>query len=208
MKDMIEKMNEYAFLNEKPTYYRVKKDLSIEYIEPSFVLELAYFGEDNLAKIESSKCVIKKNKKIKRNTKLEKEIIVDRLFRGLINRDKYHILTLANELMLRDKNILFDILYKLSYIAEDENKLIKTYLFEYITDKVGYNEYLLKNLINYFVTSSPRYMDMNDKVQMKYFYEKVSKLYILIYNRKYETKLDIKGNDNLSDVKKIIFNKL
>lgn len=208
MKNLIEKMNEYIFKNEKPTYYRVKNNLTVEKIEPSFVFELIFFDEVDMAENVSKECVITKEKKMKRQTKLDTKTISDRLFRSLVNKDKYHSFFLANELMLKDKNILFDILYKLSYMAEDENKLIKTYLFEHITKNIGYREYILKNLIGYFTHSCPKYMDINDKKQMKYFYSTVSKLYVRIYNEKYEDKLDFEGSSDLSCEKKTIYNKL
>lgn len=208
MKNLIEKMDKYILKNELPTYYRVKKDLTVDIKEPSFVFELLFFGEDKMADSISKDCVLLKPKKIKRQTKLDTDTISDRLFRSLVNKDKYHCLFLANELMLRDKNILFDILYKLSYMAEDENKLIKTYLFEHITKNIGYKDYILKNLIGYFIHSCPKYMDINDKNQMKYFYSTVSKLYVKIYNEKYENKLNFEGRKNLSCAKQAIYNKL
>lgn len=208
MKDLINQLEKYILKNEKPTYYRVKDDLTVENIEPSFVFELIFFNEYGLANEISKDCVVKKQKAVKRKTKLLTDEISDRLFRGLVNKDKYHSFELANELMLKDKKKLFDILYKLSYIAEDENKLIKTYLFELICNNIGYKDYILKNLIGYFSYSCSKYMNLNDKKQMKYFYSTVSCLYVYIYNKKYENKLDIEGKKNISKVKKVIYNKL
>ena len=49
MKNLKQIMQKYILKNEKPTYYRVKKDLTVEILEPSYIFELIYFGEQELA---------------------------------------------------------------------------------------------------------------------------------------------------------------
>lgn len=65
MKNLIEKMDKYILKNELPTYYRVKKDLTVDIKEPSFVFELLFFGEDKMADSMSKDCVLLKPKKLK-----------------------------------------------------------------------------------------------------------------------------------------------
>lgn len=204
MKNLKQIMQKYILKNEKPTYYRIKKDLTVEVLEPSYIFELIYFGEQELAEKNQKDCVVKKYKKIKRLTKLDTDTIYDRLFRSLVNTDKYHSLQLANELMIRDPKTLLQLLYDLSYISCDENKLIKTYLFECISNEIGYEEFLLRNLIGYFTYSYPGYVGAEQK---KLFLKNASALYVLIYTKKFG-KLDILGNDNMSIEKKSIYKNL
>ena len=68
-------MEKYILKNEKDIYYRINKDLSVENIEPSFVFELIYFNEFDIAEEESKKCVKKKYKKLNRMVNLSTEII-------------------------------------------------------------------------------------------------------------------------------------
>lgn len=201
--------------NSKATYYRFKNN-KIENFEPSFILELNYFSKiysDSIIKEaiikEYDKLIVDKPIKLKRQANLDIKTIQDRLLRGLFNRDKYQCFKLAHELMLRDKTKLFDILYRLSFIAEDENKLIKTYLFEYITQNSEYDYLILNNLIKYFISSCPKYMDMNDTKQIKYFESIITKLYILVYNKKCDEygydKINISGISELSYSKQVIY---
>lgn len=205
-------IDEIKLRNNKATYYRVKKDLSVEYIEPSFVYEMIYFNNADLLNEELEKVIIEKDKKIKRRSKLDIDTLKDRLFRSLVNKDKYHTVELANELYLRDKNLLLDILYKLSFISNDENKIIKTYLFELMDIKYGYNPYILKNLIIYFTKSVNSYVDFKDKKSIEYLENNVTALYELIYNKMYYRvekykikKLDIKASKKMSKIKEYIY---
>ena len=184
-------MQDYRFKNNKATYFRLKKDMQVSFIEPSFLFELIYFyniyKDDKIKKsIENTlkETVIEKDKKIKRSANLSLDELQDRLFRSLISNNKYQTLSLAHELMLRDKDILFDVLYRNSLLSLDENKLIKTYLFEYLMDKMGYNEYILKNLIIYFISSLYGYIDIKDENVIKYFITNTTKLYQYIYSKK------------------------
>lgn len=184
-------MQDYRLKNNKATYFRVKKDMQISFIEPSFLFELIYFYntykdekikksiEDTLKDI-----VIEKDKKIKRSANLSLDELQDRLFRSLISNNKYQTVSLAHELMLRDKDMLFDVLYRNSFLSLDENKLIKTYLFEYLMDKIPYNEYILKNLIIYFISSGYGYIDITDDKMLKYFSTNTTKLYQYVYGKK------------------------
>lgn len=183
---MMELLKKYDFNNAKPTYYRLKLNdgiVDIEYIEPSFVYELAYIyslnNEDEYIKsleLELSNVIKEKEIKINRRSSMDTKKLQERVFRSLVNRTKAQTLELCNELMLRDVNLLLDILYPLSLVAEDENKLIKTYLFEILTKEVGYNPYILKNLVGYFLSSCNKYQ----KEQIK----KSTKLYKHIYKLK------------------------
>lgn len=208
MKNQLSKIEEYKNYNNKAIYYRVKRNKKVEIIDPSFVFELIFFEKYEMLENELKLCYIQKDKKINRMTKLNIQTLEDRFFRSLVNKDKYHTLELANELILRDDKKFFNIMYELSYIAEDENKLIKTYLFEIMYKKIGYNVYILRNLIQYFISSCNKYMNVDDEKQMKYFYENVSKLYVLIYNIKNENKLNIQSKKEMSNIKEIIYNSL
>ncbi len=208
------KIEKYIYRNNKATYYRVKENLEVEYIEPSFVFEMIYLNNEKLLEQELKNVVIEKPKKIGRYSSLSLEEIYSRLFRSLVNRDKYHSVDLANELYLRDKNKLFELLYKLSFISEDENKLIKTYMFELMTKK-EYNPYILKNLIVYFTKSCPKYIDINNENNLDYFRKNVSKLYKYVYNVKKDTldkfnlkKIDLEPNKEMTEIKKYILSKL
>lgn len=207
MMKLSQQMEKYILKNEKDIYYRINKDLSVENIEPSFVFELIYFNEFDIAEEESKKCVKKKYKKLNRMVNLSTEIIYERLFKNLIHSNRY-CFDLANELIIRDKEKFFNLMYGLAYISEDENKLIKTYLFEIMYNDLGYREYLLKNLLDYFTHSCNKYMDITDKKQMEYFYSRVSALYVEIYNKKYKNNLEIPKETKLSKIKNIIYNKL
>lgn len=208
-------MKEYEYRNNKATYFRVKKDMNVEFIEPSFLFELIYFNETEMAKKQLLQVVVEKEKKIKRQANLSLDELKERLFRGLVNRDKYHVVNIANELMLRDKEALFDILYKLSFLSLDENKLIKTYLLEYMVESIGYKDYILKNVIMYFVKSSANYINLNNKNIKEFLENNVTKLYEYVYKKninrvksyKIEV-LNIKSNIKMSDEKEIILKHL
>ncbi len=208
-------IEKYIYQNNKATYYRVKENLKVEYLEPSFVFEMIYFKNEKLLKEELKNTVIEKPKKIGRYSSLKIEEIYSRLFRSLVNKDKYHSIDLANELYLRDKNKFFELLYKLSFISEDENKLIKTYMFEYLMNKIDYNPYILKNVIYYFIKSYSKYIDMSDKKQISYFNDNISELYIYIYNLKKDLLkqfnleiLDLKVSKEMTEIKKYLLKEL
>lgn len=168
-----------------------------------------------MAKKQLLQVVIEKEKKIKRQANLSLDELKDRLFRGLVNRDKYHVVNIANELMLRDKEALFDILYKLAFLSLDENKLIKTYLLEYMVESIGYKDYILKNVIMYFVKSCANYINLNNKNIKEFLENNVTKLYEYVYKKninrvesyKIEV-LNIKSNIKMSDEKEIILKHL
>lgn len=209
MKKQINNIELYYNFNNKPTYYRVKRNKAVEYIEPSFVFELLYFNEIELLQDELKSCYIEKEKKVYRHTNLSIEKLEDRLYRSLVNKDKYHTLELANELILRDAKKFFDIMYDLSFLAEDENKLIKTYLYELMFNNTEYNVNVLKNLIKYFTSSCNKYMLLDDESQKNYFYSNISPLYIYVYNIKSKEynrdKLNFSSEKNMSKVKETIY---
>ena len=130
-----------------------------------------------------------------------------------MNKDGIHTVRLGNELILRDGKVFFELIYKYSFISSDVNKLIKTYFFELIYKKSGYHIELLKNLINYFSSSSSEYLKFESSEYLAYFNkDKVDELYKSIYEKeceKYQIKrLDLSPNIKLSPEKELIFNYL
>lgn len=219
---VFDKVEKYRYRSNRDTYYKVNQDMTVVSYEPTFILELAYFSYAfNLKKIdkliEKSLLEIRaeKEKPIKRRTKIKKEILNEKLFKMLVNRRKENTVEYACELYLKDKSLLFDILYKLSFLSEDENKLIKTYLFEYICNNFSYDEFLLRNLAKYFISSCPKYMDYSNEKQLKYFSENRSSLYSYIYNKKIDLvkkynlkELKFKKTNEDNEIKKIILDLL
>ena len=57
----------------------------------------------------------------------EQEKLIDSFRRSILNNDSIHSVKLGNELLHRNKKEFFKILYNISLISIDENKLIKTY---------------------------------------------------------------------------------
>ena len=205
---------------EKRKYFKINMDLETVEREPSWVLELSflYYETENVEIISLinenlAECFKDKIKKIDRLSKYSMEEIKKRFWRALLNNDGIHTIRLGNELILRDEKAFFESVYKYSFISSDVNKLIKTYFFELIYKKSGYHIELLKNLINYFSSSSSEYLKFESSEYLAYFNkDKVDELYKSIYEKeceKYQIKrLDLSPNIKLSPEKELIFNYL
>ena len=200
---------------EKRKYLKVDDDLMIERREPSYIIELGYIyykykknGSLNAEKKLEIEEIIKKEslqtyksqeKKIERQSKIEIELLKERFWRTLLNQDKIHSLKLGNELVIRDAQIFFELMYKYSIISKDTNKLIKTYLCEIIYNDNGYSIELIKNIINYFVKSRNDYIYYDSVKEIKHFTEeRLDSLYNFIYHKIYDNKIkNSKINENV-----------
>mgnify|MGYP003390436428 CR=1 FL=1 len=198
---------------EKRKYLKVNDDLMIERREPSYIIELGYIyykykknGSLNdekkleieeIIKKESLQTYKSQEKKIERQSKIEIELLKERFWRTLLNQDKIHSLKLGNELVIRDAQIFFELMYKYSIISKDTNKLIKTYLCEIIYN--GYSIELIKNIINYFVKSRNDYIYYDSVKEIKHFTEeRLDSLYNFIYHKIYDNKIkNSKINENV-----------
>ncbi len=200
---------------EKRKYLKVNDDLMIERREPSYIIELGYIyykykknGSLNdekkleieeIIKKESLQTYKSQEKKIERQSKIEIELLKERFWRTLLNQDKIHSLKLGNELVIRDAQIFFELMYKYSIISKDTNKLIKTYLCEIIYSDNGYSIELIKNIINYFVKSRNDYIYYDSVKEIKHFTEeRLDSLYNFIYHKIYDNKIkNSKINENV-----------
>ena len=200
---------------EKRKYLKVNDDLMIERREPSYIIELGYIyykykknGSLNdekkleieeIIKKESLQTYKSQEKKIERQSKIEIELLKERFWRTLLNQDKIHSLKLGNELIIRDAQIFFELMYKYSIISNDTNKLIKTYLCETIYNDNGYSIELIKNIINYFVKSRNDYIYYDSVKEIKHFTEeRLDSLYNFIYHKIYDNKIkNSKINENV-----------
>ena len=196
-------------------YLKVNDDLMIERREPSYIIELGYIyykykknGSLNdekkleieeIIKKESLQTYKSQEKKIERQSKIEIELLKERFWRTLLNQDKIHSLKLGNELVIRDAQIFFELMYKYSIISKDTNKLIKTYLCEIIYNDNGYSIELIKNIINYFVKSRNDYIYYDSVKEIKHFTEeRLDSLYNFIYHKIYDNKIkNSKINENV-----------
>lgn len=204
--NIVEFIKKYKNKFEKRKYFLINKDYKIEKREPSFIIELAnlYFEkkDNDIIKIishEFEKTYVEKDKKLDRMSKFEKSKLIESFRRALINQDKIHSVKLGNELLLRDRHEFFRILYNISLISQDCNKLVKTYFIEKVVEKVyklngeSFNKNceiikeIVKNVINYFVKSENIYLDYDSESEIQNFIEnKVDKLYMKIYNKIYD----------------------
>lgn len=204
--NIVEFIKKYKNKFEKRKYFLINKDYKIEKREPSFIIELAnlYFETKNEKIIkeisyEFENTYVEKDKKINRMSKIEKDRLIDSFRRALVNQDKLHSVKLGNELLLRDRYEFFRILYNISLISQDCNKLVKTYFIEKVVEKVyklngeSFNKNceiikeIVKNVINYFVKSENIYLDYDSESEIQNFIEnKVDKLYLKIYNNMYD----------------------
>ena len=200
---------------EKRKYLKVNDYLMIERREPSYIIELGYIyykykknGSLNdekkleieeIIKKESLQTYKSQEKKIERQSKIEIELLKERFWRTLLNQDKIHSLKLGNELVIRDAQIFFELMYKYSIISKDTNKLIKTYLCEIIYNDNGYSIELIKNIINYFVKSRNDYIYYDSVKEIKHFTEeRLDSLYNFIYHKIYDNKIkNSKINENV-----------
>lgn len=236
---------------EKRKYFILDKNFKIVRKEPSFILEMAYIYCENEKrekkelkeqkkekileniKSEFEKTFLEKEKKIKRQSKIEVKKLEDSFTRSLFNRESNHALKLGNEMFYKNKKKFFEILYNFSFISADENKFIKTFFAEKMIEKIIFEngekylnirffvEEILKNVLNYFTKSQFCFLDFEDKKNIKYFLEnEISILYKKIYVEnfdkiieKYEIrnlkKINFEKNysfEELSESKKILYN--
>ena len=227
--NIVEFIKKYKNKFEKRKYFLINKDYKIEKREPSFIIELAnlYFETKNekiLKEIsyEFENTYVEKDKKINRMSKIEKDRLIDSFRRALVNQDKLHSVKLGNELLLRDRYEFFRILYNISLISQDCNKLVKTYFIEKVVEKVyklngeSFNKNceiikeIVKNVINYFVKSENIYLDYDSESEIQNFIEnKVDKLYMKIYNKIYDEiieKYDIMNVSKLQLKNEVYYN--
>ena len=236
---------------EKRKYFILDKNFKIVRKEPSFILEMAYIYCENEKrekkelkeqkkekileniKSEFEKTFLEKEKKIKRQSKIEVKKLEDCFTRSLFNRESNHALKLGNEMFYKNKKNFFEILYNFSFISADENKFIKTFFAEKMIEKIIFEngekysnirffmEEILKNVLNYFTKSQFCFLDFEDEKNIKYFLEnEISILYKKIYVEnfdkiieKYEIrnlkKINFEKNysfEELSESKKILYN--
>ena len=124
---------------------------------------------------------------------------------------------LGNELLHRDKNKFFEILYNYSLISTDTNKLVKTFFAEKMIGKIEaengskFNEIrdkideIIKNIINYFTKSDLTFLNFENVENLNYFVEnQADELYKKIYVENYDK---IMEKYNIQNVEKIEFNK-
>ena len=179
---------DFCDFNQKNKYYKITRNGDILIKTPSYILELAYIYVKGYKK--SKECfdwedIVKlKTKKISRHSSLEILKVEDRFFRALFNRDGVHALSLGNELLLRDSQRFFDIVYLNAKLSRDPNRLIKIYLFEMIFNDLGLIYPIYSNLISYITSSIEGYGE----------YEEVDDLVNHIYSIKFKEKLDITKN--------------
>ncbi|NYV27501.1 hypothetical protein HP397_01490 [Streptobacillus felis] len=197
-KDFESFLDEFKNYNEKPKYFKIDMEGNITTKEPSYILEYGYmylFKEfKDVEKVFEDKDIfLKKEKKVSRHSNVEIPKLKESFFRAIFNRDEVHSLSLANELIRRDTSSFFDIIYLNSKLSDDENRLIKAYLFEKIYLEIGLTIPLLRNLIGYFCKSKEGYGNK----------KKVDELYSYIYRVKFneEIKVNVK---KMSENKKII----
>ncbi|MBP7100693.1 MAG: hypothetical protein KBA67_04095 [Leptotrichiaceae bacterium] len=208
VENILEFILKYRNTFEKRKYFIIDEDYKIIKREPSFILELAYIYYETKIENEAIKKIIKENfednfidkdKKIERLSKIKEEKLIDSFRRSILNNDSIHSVKLGNELLHRNKKEFFKILYNISLISIDENKLIKTYFTEKIIEKIekiennSFNknrlqiDEVVKNIINYFTESETGYLNFEDNERIEYFSKsRVSILYKKIYEENYE----------------------
>lgn len=179
-------LKDFSSFNEKAKYFKVLKSGDINILDPSYIFEIGYMYinkkfNEALELWNLDGIIVNKEKKIKRHSCLNINELEDKFFRALFNRDSVHILSLGNELIRRDNKKFFDILYLNSKISDDNNRLIKLYLFEKIYNDIGLNESILKNLLRYFTTSLEGYGNKKS----------IDELYSYIYEIKFGISLKI-----------------
>ena len=211
---------------EKQKYFQLDKNFKITGKEPSFILELAYIYFCENEKNENIKQIIseqfletfkEKNKKIERLSKVELSKLIDGFRRSIFNKESIYAVKLGNELLHRDKNKFFEILYNYSLISTDTNKLVKTFFAEKMIEKIEaengskFNEIrdkideIIKNIINYFTKSDLTFLNFENVENLNYFVEnQADELYKKIYVENYDK---IVEKYNIQNVKKIEFSK-
>ena len=211
---------------EKRKYFQLDKNFKINIKEPSFILELAYIYFDENKENENIKKIVseqfletfkEKGKKIGRISKIKMSKLVDGFRRSIFNKESIYAVKLGNELLYRDKDKFFEILYNYSLISTDTNKLVKTFFAEKMIEKVEtengskFNEIrdkideIIKNIINYFTKSDSAFLNFENVENLNYFVEnQADELYKKIYVENYDK---IVEKYNIQNVKKIEFSK-
>lgn len=211
---------------EKPKYFQVDKNFKIIEKEPSFILELAYIYFDANKKNKNIKKIISeqfletfkgKEKKIERVSKIEMQKLVDGFRRSIFNKESIFAVKFGNELLYRNRNKFFEILYNYSLILMDTNKFVKTFFAEKIIEKIEiennskFNEIrdkideVIKNILNYFTKSDLVFLNFENVENLNYFVEnQVDELYKKIYVENFDK---IVEKYNIQNVKKIEFDK-
>ncbi|ACV40054.1 hypothetical protein [Leptotrichia buccalis] len=214
---------------EKRKYFQLGKNFKITTKEPSFILELGYiyFSENEKnEKNENIKQIIskqfletfkEKDKKIERLSKVELPKLIDGFRRSIFNKESIYAVKLGNELLYRDKDKFFEILYNYSLISTDTNKLVKTFFAKKMIEKIEtengskFNEIrdkideIIKNIINYFTKSDSAFLNFENVENLNYFVEnQADELYKKIYVENYDK---IVEKYNIQNVKKIEFSK-
>ena len=211
---------------EKRKYFQLDKNFKITAKEPSFILELGYIYFSKNEKNENVKQIIseqfletfkEKDKKIERLSKVELPKLIDGFRRSIFNKESIYAVKLGNELLYRNKDEFFEILYNYSLISTDTNKLVKTFFAEKMIEKVEtendlkFNEIrdkineIIKNIINYFTKSDSTFLNFENVENLIYFVEnQADELYKKIYVENYDK---IMEKYNIQNVEKIEFNK-
>lgn len=211
---------------EKRKYFQLDKNFKITTKEPSFILELAYIYFNENEKNEIIKQIIseqfletfkEKERKIERLSKVELPKLIDGFRRSIFNKESIYAVKLGNELVYRDKNKFFEILYNYSLISTDTNKLVKTFFAEKMIEKIEaennskFNEIrdkideIIRNIINYFTKSDSTFLNFENMENLNYFVKnQIDELYKKIYVENYDK---IVEKYNIQNVKRIEFNK-
>lgn len=211
---------------EKRKYFQLDKNFKITTKEPSFILELAYIYFNENEKNEIIKQIIseqfletfkEKERKIERLSKVELPKLIDGFRRSIFNKESIYAVKLGNELVYRDKNKFFEILYNYSLISTDTNKLVKTFFAEKMIEKIEaennskFNEIrdkideIIRNIINYFTKSDSTFLNFENVENLIFFVEnQADELYKKIYVENYDK---IVEKYNIQNVKRIEFNK-
>ncbi|CAM3134506.1 hypothetical protein [Streptobacillus ratti] len=182
-------LNDFKNFNEKAKYFKIDMESNILIKEPSYILEYGYMYFKGFTYVDEvfnlEDIYLRKEKKIKRHSSIDLGRLKESFFRAIFNRDEVHSLSLANELIRRDNKAFFDILYINAKLSDDENRLIKVYLFEKIFEDIGISIPFLRNLIGYICKSKEGYG--NKKA--------VDKLYSYIFEVKFNEKIEINVNE-------------
>ena len=211
---------------EKRKYFQLDKNFKIATKEPSFILELGYIYFSENEKNEDIKQIIseqfleifkEKDKKIERLSKVELPKLIDGFRRSIFNKESIYAVKLGNELLYRDKNKFFEILYNYSLILTDTNKLVKTFFAEKMIEKIEAEngskfseirdkiDKIIKNIINYFTKSDLTFLNFENVENLNYFVEnQADELYKKIYVENYDK---IVEKYNIQNAKKIKFSK-
>ena len=211
---------------EKRKYFQLDKNFKITTKEPSFILELAYIYFNENEKNEIIKQIIseqfletfkEKERKIERLSKVELPKLIDGFRRSIFNKESIYAVKLGNELVYRDKNKFFEILYNYSLISTDTNKLVKTFFAEKMIEKIEAEnnskfseirdkiDEIIKNIINYFTKSDSAFLNFENVENLIFFVEnQADELYKKIYVENYDK---IVEKYNIQNVKRIEFNK-